>query len=1289
MSAVNHESFSTREVYVSKKPEIVPIARDLLNHIERNLGITWITNLTLHNNYIVDGINKNEFIQAERTIFSEAPVDEIMIESEFKESVNGKKTIVIESLPGQFDDRVEAVKSNLILQTGRSHNVRVKQIISFEWDISDKDLESIKKDLINPNEKQESSLKDKKLERVFQTPKNHVKLNGFINISTDNWFQNFIEKHSLSINIDDLRIIHKHFKEVAKRNPTLVEMMLIDTYWSDHCRHSTFLTQITDVEFSNDSIINQKIKETHEIFQEKSREYWKSGNTLMEAATASARFLKNDPKFEWTEFLDESDEDNAASYKTIVELDDGTKEEWIIMFKNETHNSPTETEPFWWAATCLGWAIRDTLSGRAFTFAAMRVSGSRNPTEAISEASAHKLSQRAISLWAMLGYSSYGNQIGLATGRVREYFHPWYAAKRFECGYVAAAVKSENLKRKKPKAWDKVIVFGWATGRDWKWGAAISSNSWGTVDQEALWAHVQKWNPVEERKMQRLLLNPKFTQYIKLSNDFGAWWVSVALWEIASWIDINLDEVAKHVKYNWLSDDDLVLSESQERMAIVIAPEHYGKVMEMIAVENINAFQAATVTSDEKTPENDRLKIIYKGKETVNIKRSLLNTNGAERFTKAKIESSDIDFFEASEEIKKQISTWSYIWALKMHLSELSHASQKWLHGNFDNSVWASTILAPYGWKYQNSPQIVMASKIPTFDWVDAKTAIISTFWYNPDLLSQNTYLWWMYAIIETISKVVAAGWDEKKTWMSLQEYFGKLSTDEKWWEVYAGLLGTLKVLLELKVAAIGWKDSMSGTYKDPDTGEIINVPPTIVWFANAPTDSENIISAEFQKPGNTILHFPIKRWDWNIPDLEDYKNKLSIVKKLISKWKVFSSSVVEQSWLYGTLVNMTLWNKIWIDIDEIDASWFVPNLWDIILEVSEETAEEYKKRRIWKTISKPNILIDTRSVTWSQNTGLSIENAEAILNWTLEWVFPSKLDNTANFEQQKNQITSFTERNKLDTSNILTSKPKVIIPVFPGTNSELDTRHSLLKAWYEVEEFVFLTQSPEWFKKSRQIFASLLKTSHMIIFPWWFSNGDEPDGSAKFIANIMRSPEIRDAFQEFLDRKWTVTVGICNGFQALIKLWLFEEGKINDYQKSDDPTLTYNTTMRHQTELVKLQVKSVLPVAMYEMEIGEEYLIPISNGEGRLILPQKTFEKFNERGQIALQYKDEDGNPTNKYNGSDYWVAGISDPSGRIFGLMPHPERTWLNVFKNVPGEKYMPVFEGIYNAMNNDSNE
>lgn len=1283
------EDIWTKEIFVSKKNEHSWISRELKHVLEKNLWINWINNIKIFNNYLVDWLTDEQFEKSKRTIFSEAPVDDIYSPEKFEKHINWKRFISIESKPWQYDNRVDAVEQNLVLQTWSNHKARFKKIVVLDWNISDEDYDKIKNFLINPNETHESSVfYDKNFDRKITKPENHRILNWFINLTTDEQLLEFIKDNQFSINLDDVKVILDYFKNEEKRDPTMVEMMLIDTYWSDHCRHTTFETKIENLKIEWEEWLVDDFKKFDKYFKDKSKEKWKQWNTFMELAKASFQFLKDDPNFSWKEFIDFSVEDNAASYKVIVELENWKKEEWIIMFKNETHNSPTEVEPFWWAATCLWGAIRDTVSWRAFTFQCMRISWSKNPTEPISETLAWKLSQRAISIWAALWYSSYGNQIWLATWRVKEYFHPWYVAKRFECGYVLATVKRKNFKREKPKAWDIVLMFGWRTWRDWVWWANVASQESWAVTSEKAWSHVQKWNPVEERKFQRLLLNPKFTKLIKKSNDFWAGWVSVAIWELARWIDIDLNIVAKHTKYDWLNDEELTISESQERMSIVIDPKDYKKVMKMLNDENLEAFQVATITNKENKVK-DRLVIYYNWEESVNLSRNFLDKNWAERKTNAKVNLNKVEYFyKIDEDIKSLISEWKIKEAFLKQLKKLWNESQKWLWSQFDNSVWASSILAPFGWKYQSSPQIWMVAKIPTFDWIDSITAIISTNGLNPELLTENTYIWWMYSIIESISKIVAMWWDYKKTWISLQEYFWKLNTEEKYWQVYAGLLWALNALINLKVAAIGWKDSMSWTATIE--WEKYDVPPTIVSFANCPTKSENIVSAEFKKWWNNVLCFWIKKKRNGLPDWEDYKHNLELITELIKKWKVFSSSVVEQGWLITSISKLTLWNKIWFNFNTSSHyNIFNPSIWDIIIELSPEVdINEYNNYLIWTTTEKQEVTF------WDES--LDIDIIQWALEWTLENVWPVKRENWEVISIEEYKIRKSLETHKILSSEEIDEKPIAIIPVFPWTNSELDTKHALIKAWFKVIEHVFY--SPKlWLwkkqdklehqkaKKSRNIFANLLSSSNLLVFPGWFSWWDEPDWSAKFMVNIMRSTEIKDTFQSFLNNNKKLTLWICNWFQALIKLWVFEDSKIKNELSEDDETLTFNDSLRHETNIVKLKVRSILSPFFSEVDNWDEFVIPISHWEWKLIISEEKYNEYLKNWQIPLQYLDEDWTPTNKYNWSYNWIAWLTSRDWRIFWMMPHPERTWINVFKNVPWEKLFPIFKWAFKALKN----
>lgn len=1265
------------EIFITKKNHHDTLSQNAKNVFETLLWVQWIRSVKIYNRYQVFGVSKDEFTKCIPTVFSESPLDDTYTTENFNSKNNWKWIIPIESNPWQYDARVDALQKNISLITWRERNMaHYTQVVVIDGDIIQADKEKIEKWLINAVEKRKIVLdEERRLQQSIKRNEAPKIVEWFIWTPREN-IKNFLDSHHLfpkwkkcSLDQEDLEFIYDYFKNEEQREPTETEIRLIETYWSDHCRHTTFLTEIENIDIQWDEDIVRHLNTIKSKIEEKHKEAWKKPNSLMALATSSARILKEKKKFKNRKNLVESEEENAATYTTEIELADGTTEIWEILFKNETHNSPTETEPFGGAATCIGGAIRDTLSGRAYTFQAMRISGSKNPLEPIDETLAWKVSQRAISLLAASWFSAYGNQIGLAAGEVVEYFHPWFLAKRFECGYVVAATPQKNVVKKSPQKWDVVIMFWGRTGRDGIGGATVAS-SWQSAWQHGeLGAHVQKWNPVEERKIQRLILNGKFTKYIKKCNDFGAGWVSVAIGELARWLDINLDVIP--LKYEGLNDTEIAISESQERMAIVIAPEDVEKVLEMIEAENLEAVQIATVTNDDNKG-NDRLIMKYQWHEAVNISRKFLDTNGAPRKTKAKVNLKNPNYFsEIDKKVKESLEQWNIHGSILTLLEDKRNALQKWMKSLFDESVGASTILASHGGRHQLSPQVWMVSKIPTFEGVDSKTGIISTHGYNPDLMSQNTYIGWMFAIIESISKVVALWGDYEKTLISLQEYFWELTSDEKWGEVYGAIMGTLEVLLKLKIAAIGGKDSMSGSFKTKE-GRIIDVPPTIVSFTNTVVDTDNVVSAELKNTNSTLLYFPIEIESAGIPNLESYKQTLDTVKWLIAEGKVRSSSVVGNGGLITTLSKMMLGNRVGVTLNTYDEIYFQPRLWGIVLEVWRHTAKKYTKNIIGFTKEETNLKIgDIES--------LEISKIQDALVWTFEWLFP-----TENPKEKIEKIQTYTQRKALDILNPV-NKPKALIPVFPGTNSELDTQHALIKAWFDVEFVVFPTEDTEGFTEERKRFAQLLSKTNLLVFPGWFSGGDEPDGSAKFIVNTMKSPEIKDALNQYLKRQDSLTLGICNGFQALIKLGVFDEGAVKDQLTEQDETLAHNTSLKHETGLVRTKVISILSPFLWKSSLGDEYIIPISHGEGRVVFEDQTrLQRYINNWQVPLQYCDEFWNPSNQVNGSEKWIAALTSKDGRICGMMPHPERRGRNVFRNVSvGNKMLPVFQSAFTSI------
>ncbi len=1296
----------TREVYVTRKKEL-EVTNSLDKVLEEELWIQGVkTQVAVR--YLVDGLTDDEYKTALPTIFGELPVEEVLSGNLadcmlwLSEAEANKKVLNIESLPGQYDDVVDATQQCLMLQTGnQNHNVRTFSTIVFDGDISQEDMAKVKKYLINPVSEQDTDLSDTKLLRDIPSAENVKILDGFTDLDTE-WLNKFINTYALAMNGDDLKFAQEYFSK-KWRNPSVAEIKVLDTYRSDHCRHTTFNTEIWKIDFENvqgyspdaSKLLNEMLDVRLEYEQARNElGRYKQPKTLMEVATMGTRYLKAHPEINPNiKNIVESEENNACTFRTTIEMEDGRTEEREIMFKNETHNHPTEIEPFGGAATCLWWCIRDPLSWRSWIFQAMRVTGAADPTEPISQTLAGKLSQRVISQLSALWYSSYGNQMGIHAGQVQEYFHPGYKAKRFEVGYVIAWAPTANIRRETPTAWDKVIMIWGKTGRDGIGWATGSSKEHDSTSVANRWAEVQKWNPVEERKLSRLFLDPRFTQYIKKCNDFGAWWVAVAIWELTRWLTINLDTIP--TKYSWLDGTELAISESQERMAIVIEAKDYDEVMKLIQEYNLQWTAVAQVTDSKKQPSGDRLLMRWKGAPIVNLDRDFLDMAGAKRkmdMIKIGVKK-DLNLddtiptdIRARLDISKNFDEGDH-WAFLRNLRRKEVASQKWLWSIFDNSVWWSNVLAMQWGKYQATPQLWMVSKIPTFDGVDAKTVTISTHGFNPELAEKSAYLGAINAIRLAASKQVALWWDYKTMRLSLQEYFGKLKDDpERWWECYSALLWAFKAQKELGIPAIGGKDSMSWTYK-PKEGKEINVPPAVVAFGANMWDIDHIVSGEFKKPGNEVRYFPAsKNWD-------EYKKMLEYVQELIRQWMVSASNIVESWWLAATIGKMSFGNNIWFTWYLIEESedWFKEDLWGIVLEIDKDKKNEdlsyhlhkdFAYHNIWETTKDKEIKIDGKKI--------SLDEALESYTWTHEKVHPTALHHTAQWEEKVDPIfvsEKAKERHTLiETSeswlannfNILKwIKPKVVIPVFPWTNSELDTAHQARKAGMEATEFIFNNQTPELLMESTRKFAELLNDAQMVVFPWWFSAGDQPHGSAKFIASIFRMNVVRDAMQRFLDKPDTLTLWICNGFQALIKLWVFDESKITDYLTEESPTLTYNTTGRHMTDQVGLQITSVLSPMLSLVDIGDTFVIPISHGEGRLYMKDwMTLLKYINNGQVVMQYLDSEWHPTSKYNGSLEWIAALCSPDGRILWLMPHPERTWSKLFQNIPWNHDLPIF-------------
>lgn len=1107
-------------------------------------------------------------------------------------------------------------------------------------------------------------------------------------MSADGLLQMAKEKWVL-IALDDLEFIQIHYKKL-KRDPSLAELKVLMTYWSDHCRHTTFNTKLKNIVVSWDEAVSNDINKSLEMLQKARKELgkWDQDLTLMNIVTTPPQILRKHG-IESLQKLDESDEINAFTYKTTIELEDGTTEEYLVMFKNETHNSPTQAAPFGGAATCIWGAIRDNLSARGYTWYAMRVSGSADPTEPIDAKTIWALSQRFISQFSALGHASYGNQIGIANGHVREYFHPWFRAKHMEVGYVLAYAPQNAVVRSEPVKWDMIVQFGWFLGRDGIWWAAVSSSGAGTHSSDVVGSHVQKWNAVVEAAIQSLILDTEFTRLIKRCNDFGAGGVSVAAGEIAPGVDIWLHK--QKTKYAGLNDYEKAIAESQERMAIVIDPKNWKEMCRIAAKHNLDLTQIGKVTSGE--PWKGKVRMFDGKNKVVDISREFIESAGAPKIQdKIAIEAmSGKDLF---------LPFWEDIHdASERFLSNLRRKEvslQKGLESQFDNSVGAATLFAPYGGKNQLSPQIWGVSLFETYNrYVDAnntnahgmmsKTAIANAIWYALPILQKNSYIGAMYSIIEFVSKLVAIWVRKKDIYYGLQEYFESLGKDDKrWGKITSMLLGASRTMIELEIAAIGGKDSASGTGRDSEWARV-DVPPTLIAMGNGALHRDRARSSEFQtiesdrKNWNRVVYYPVPRDADGLPDWGKYNALLESIEFMHDKWFILSSSVVLQWGLAATIAKMSLGNDVGFTFDMTKSgvdNLYVDDFGGIVLEVS-SGADVDNRDIIGTTKHEPSISI------WESD--ISLRKTKNALLRTLEPVYPTKSSGWSvkairRYTGHTHQIVS-----SRSAPEIITNQPRVLIPVFPGTNSHRDTEQALRRAGFtNISTFIFRDTSPEVIMESAQVFAEVLKDTNVTVFPGGFSAGDEPDGSAKYTAMMMRMEVIKDVLQEFIEKSDTLTLGICNGFQLLIKLWLFsgDAPRINDYLKKDDMTLAHNTNLRHITDMVNLRVTSTLSPWMSTVKVGDTFVIPISSSEGWFRASEFQIAQLIRDGQVAIQYLDENGNPTNKYNGSVQWIAALTSKDGRILGLMPHPERAYEFLWKNIPGNHMLPLFEWAAHA-------
>lgn len=1219
-------------IYVEKKAELANEAKSLCNDIKTLLGIKSLTDVRVLNRYDVDNITEDLFNYCKGTVFSEPQLDAVTDEIE---NSDGSLIFAVEYLPGQFDQRADSAAQciQIISQKDRPI-VRTAKVYLLFGELSDTEVEQIKKYVINPVECREASLeKYDTLVSEYEIPAEVAVLNGF-NALDEGGLKKFMTEKGLAMDLDDIKFCQSYFKS-EDRDPTITEIKMIDTYWSDHCRHTTFLTTIDDVKFED-----ELLQKAYEDYLETRKAIGRTKPiNLMDLGTIAAKYLKQTGKLDK---LDESEEINACTVKIKVDAD-GEEEDWLLLFKNETHNHPTEIEPFGGAATCIGGAIRDPLSGRSYVYGAMRVTGAADPLKPVSETMKGKLPQRKIVTTAAAGYSSYGNQIGLATGQVDELYHDGYAAKRLEIGAVIAAAPAENVRRECPDPGDIVILLGGRTGRDGCGGATGSSKSHTLSSLESCGAEVQKGNAPEERKLQRLFRNKEASLLIKRCNDFGAGGVSVAIGELADGLEIDLNAVPK--KYDGLDGTELAISESQERMAVVVEPKDVQRFMELAASENLEATVVAEVKAEP------RLVMKWNGKDIVNISREFLNSNGAEKHIvitpdapKDYVRRVDGDFTNLYKELA----------------GDLNVCSKRGLSERFDSTIGAGTVLMPFGGKNQQTPIQAMVQKV-SMEEKHTKSCSVMAWGYNPFITEKSPYHGAYLAVIESVSKLIAAGASFEEVYLTFQEYFERPNRDGKrWGKPLAALLGAFKAQLDLECASIGGKDSMSGSFENLD------VPPTLVSFAVTMDKTDNIISNEFKSLGHKVVLIKPEYNENNLPDVDSLKSIYTQVTKLIREGKAVAAYTPTYGGVAEAVMKMSFGNGVGfkysdsVSTDEI----FGYSYGSFILELTDDV-------NVGTVLGATT---DENAIEY-KDSKLSLDELLTIYENKLEPVY------SCNIPMEKKEIPTFSfEASSYPSPVIKTAKPRVIIPVFPGTNCEFDTAKVLKDAGAEPEIIVINNLTAQGISQSVEYFAKRMKEAQIVFIPGGFSGGDEPDGSGKFITAFFRNAVIKNEVTELLEKRDGLMAGICNGFQALIKLGLVPYGKIIDTDENC-PTLTFNTISRHQSRLVRTRIASNKSPWLMETKVGDVYTVPISHGEGRFLASDDVIAELAKNGQIATQYVDLSGNATNDVrfnpNNSAFAVEGITSPDGRVFGKMGHSERIGNGLYKNVDGVYEMGMFK------------
>ena len=1237
-------------VFVEKKKGNDIEAGQILEDLRGNVGLTGLEDLRIINRYDAQGLSDAEFDSAVKQVFSETNLDNVYYDLKIDD---GWKYFATEYLPGQYDQRADSAAQCIqLLTAGERPKVASAKVIAVKGDISDDEFEKIKSYIINPVESRVASMElPETLDIKTDVPADIVRIDGFIEMSDDE-IAAYHGSMGLAMSVADLCWVRDYFKNDEKRNPSLTEIKVIDTYWSDHCRHTTFATQLDEITINEGKYSAAIEKALDQYFEARADLY--AGRTdkivcLMDMACIGTKYLK---KHGYVDDLDESEEINACSINVDVEID-GKKEPWLVQFKNETHNHPTEIEPFGGAATCLGGAIRDPLSGRAYVYQAMRVTGSGDPTTPFEDTLDAKLPQSKITTGAAQGYSSYGNQIGLATGQVTELYDDGYVAKRMEIGAVIGASPKENVIREVPQNGDVIILLGGKTGRDGCGGATGSSKAHDSHSIETCGAEVQKGNAPTERKIQRLFRNPEVAKMIKRCNDFGAGGVSVAIGELADGLKIDLDKVPK--KYEGLDGTELAISESQERMAVVVDKSDVEKFEKLARKENLESTVVAEVTDE------NRLEMTWRGDKIVDLSRDFLNTNGVVQHAAVEIEAIGDD--EYRTQVPSALEKMTNAEALKANLSRLEVCSQKGLVERFDSSIGASTVLMPYAGKYQLTPEEAMVAKIPLIKG-ETDTATVMAYGFIPKVSRWSPFHSAAFAVTESLAKLAAVGCDPSKARLTFQEYFERLNdAPTRWGKPTAALLGALTAQLGYHTPSIGGKDSMSGSFNDLD------VPPTLVSFAVGVSEASKTASAQFKRAGSTVklVEIPVDG-ETGLPNYDKAMALMVDVCNKIREGKVLAAGVVKEGGAAACVCKMAFGNKTGFTFEtKLDAkTLFAPLQGSFVLELADEN--DFDGITLGTTNDNGVFIID----------GTVYTADELISEWTskLEKVFPTDSGKTA---KMPIDVPLYKERSIFVAKNKV-AKPKVFIPAFPGTNCEVDTARAFEKAGAEASILVVNNLTPADINETIDKMVKEIETSQIVMLPGGFSGGDEPEGSGKFIATTFRNPKVSEAVTKLLNCRDGLMLGICNGFQALIKLGLVPNGKIVDI-KENDPTLTFNTIGRHISSMAYTRVTSVKSPWFSAVEAGDVFAVPISHGEGRFVADEDVMKKLVENGQVATQYVDLDGNVANEMpfnpNGSVCAVEGITSPDGRVLGKMGHCERKGDNLYGNVPFEKDMKLFE------------